>query len=459
MILISEDTKSLSIKPFAGANHEPRPIWKDILLLTKEPSQTDFLLSRCKEVLDEGSLKRMEQWLNFLEDQYVSILPFYNGLVHSILLEFMDDGFIRNQTPYEFDLSKNVLLTTFGIAPGLRPGDKFVAGQLLRLSLIAGNYPGMRLVSWRKAFAHIDQSLSLEHLRQSFKLLYVRYEIPSALLNMVLEMDQTEIAAMMHVFQGKNIRRFEALPLSVSRKESFYFMNLGPVGITYQDNFLLRHILWSKLCKVKPKQQRYLELMLLNCRTWEMNLKRFTQDIKFWCQLFDILTRDPESIALHDRMDEYLDYVEFQRYVSGEGFSLNGRTPDSICRLSCQWHSSFLSIAEPDPNLVWSEGEEEDMKIEFKGRSYVFRLIKSSEEIHEESREMRHCAFSYEPECEAGIVQLWSVRLVEDNKETRCLTLETRYDEIAQAKGYQNRTVREEEGELIKLWLGKKLSS
>ena len=139
--------------------------------------------------------------------------------------------------------------------------------------------------------------------------------------------------------------------------------------------------------------------------------------------------------------------------AGSRGFSLVGRTPESLERTLAQWRRDgggvALGIRWPGSGLAELDWSDEI------GRWAVVELT-SAKALSREGQALRHCVGGYWTSCLWGRTSIWSVRVRtgEDRGwQPRC-TFEVHPDEaaIVQIRGFDNRKVRGRQRKAIERW-------
>ena len=140
-------------------------------------------------------------------------------------------------------------------------------------------------------------------------------------------------------------------------------------------------------------------------------------------------------------------------------FSMKGRTPKSILRLVCAWHSD-LSKNKKSKTFSWDKsgipgyrflekrfGEEDE-------RDWAIEELLDSGALHAEGRAMRHCVYSYANPCRRGATTIWSLRLRIKGQEKKMATIEVdpRKRSIIQARAKCNGRPGVRSYEIIRQW-------
>lgn len=217
-----------------------------------------------------------------------------------------------------------------------------------------------------------------------------------------------EIDALMFTLQGNNISRYPNLPTTISKKESFFLVNMVPV-VTFHDEVLKRAAAAARLMHVSTDVGLLYDFMF-SCRTFmHRNIDVFLQEIDFWKKAYSILAQAKGNSFL--TIQEFVDYFEFHR--DKKDFSLRRKTMRSIERDIMEWHGQIGEDADEELlHKTWKrlEGTERIYKIHYGKDCYTFAEITSGEVLAKESEAMKHCVVSYLVDCLTGYSSIWTMK-------------------------------------------------
>jgi len=330
------------------------------------------------------------------------------------------------------------------------------AEYLLSACLVFSKYPGMAIGSINESIDHIDEYGSIESLSDFFAHLFVKYENPEYLINHLPQLALSEIELLMFVLQGNNIRKFHSLPMPMSRKESWVLQNEFPTTLKFEEDILLREIVCSKLLIGAKGGERVLEEFVESCKRFQFNLQTFIKDLPFWKQAFHLCCKiEWDEVAMN--MTDFLDHIDYRRYVDENDFSLKGRTALSLEQELNDWNNrqeyeELLKLL----HLSWNGQGMKPRVFELHGNEYQFGEIKNGHELQQESLNLKHCALSYIQHCADGHTSVWSLKRKEDAQFRSYITVEiTAKGSVTQARGLCNRELTPEEEGLLQLVLDK----
>lgn len=128
------------------------------------------------------------------------------------------------------------------------------------------------------------------------------------------------------------------------------------------------------------------------------------------------------------------------------GFSIKGRTVQSMQRLMRDWHRS-LGLGEG--GFRWTPSSLQPMMVEEPSPDdsllpRVWQLVEltSSAQLRSEGTALHHCVASYADRCLQGMSRIWSLRVHQGEKVRHVLTIEIdpKRRAVVQARGWGNRS-------------------
>ena len=154
------------------------------------------------------------------------------------------------------------------------------------------------------------------------------------------------------------------------------------------------------------------------------------------------------------------------------GFSMAGRTPESLLRQMERWHAALgpapgRNDARPPaaagaeaPARAWSTGGIRGMRWETRRRrvttTWKVEALSSRQALYREGRDMRHCVASYADRCAAGECSIWSLKAMVGDLVMARRTVEVSRDRvIAQVRGKCNAPAGGEALEVVRRWARK----
>lgn len=163
----------------------------------------------------------------------------------------------------------------------------------------------------------------------------------------------------------------------------------------------------------------------------------------------------------------FVDFFQYRLNID-RGYSLRGRTPQSLARARADWHrtlsrvrdhggGAWEGVAVPDyfigrplPEGLPSLAEQQEwVRKVTNSEQYTIRQIRTGDALAEEGSAMRHCVYSYKDRCIRGTASIWSMR----RNDRRLLTIEMNNEgDLVQIRGVGNRLATDAEMAIIKRW-------
>jgi len=401
---------------------------------------------------EDTHLKRLNKWFEFFNNNHSKGVCMYSQTIFALLDVASYNDIFRNQTTHEFELSLKFYKQIFDLDIFVSFDELDPAILLLKISLIFSKYPGMVSCSIKESISQLENGSDIATLNAIFTSLFVKYENPYILTNNLELLTHSDIKLLMYILQGNNIRNYKNIPFSLSRKESFIFINQLPKNLTFKDNLLGRTIVFSKLYNTKSCNNELLNPFLSYSKVFRYNLSDFNKDIMFWKSVFRFISKD--NCAINNiSIQEYIDYFEYMKYADNPNYSLRGRTLLSVENAIDEWHESAnYSKTQELIRLEWYRTTEKDIKITKETVNYIFKEITTGEELFIESETLSHCVFSYIENCVLGYIAIWSLQKETDSIYNPLLTIEVIDNTIVQVFGKHNREPNKVENILIEEW-------
>jgi hypothetical protein len=323
---------------------------------------------------------------------------------------------------------------------------------LLTISLVFSKHLGMIVGSFKKAWDNLDNNVSKKSLGLVFRELFVKYENPEILIKHLNNLTVNEVAALMHILQGNNMRTFSGLPIQLSKKESFILINELPHNLNFTDDILERTIIASKLLNIKSPDHHIICELLYRSKTFKHNLKVFRNDIPFWKNVLNFLNKINWSNH-HLSITDFIDYFEYKKYNENVNYSIKNKTINSISKAIFDWHGNTYYHRKDDlAKLKWARKSEKDIFIKKDGALYKFTELINGEQLLFETKKLKHCVFSYVENCFAGYISIWGLKKEVDSIFIPYITIEVKENSIIQIAGKHDRTINDFENELIEEW-------
>ncbi|MBT5874084.1 MAG: hypothetical protein HOH43_11755 [Candidatus Latescibacteria bacterium] len=248
-----------------------------------------------------------------------------------------------------------------------------------------------------------------------------------------------------HVGSGQNIRKAD-IPLSLSKRMAHEFLSAP------RDLSMTEALRWSQF--IGQGGEESMASAIIGTR-----LGKYFHDEPFWESVLYFFLNNPMLDS--SCVGPIVDYIHHRRYVPVEaedgdeleeqpaepGFTMKGRTVESILRRVDSWHRDLVKEEKRIPES-WQSGGfngmeyvEEDVNA---GEIRTWRLeeLRSSIALYEEGKEMRNCVASYKSSCARNQKSIWSLKVTHEGAQTmrRVLTIsvENRSNKITQVRGRNN---------------------
>lgn len=185
----------------------------------------------------------------------------------------------------------------------------------------------------------------------------------------------------------------------------------------------------------------------------QTRLGEIMPDEQFWNTVIHFFVRNLGTS--YSQAGPIVDFIYFRKYGEIDRdpleptFDMKGRTLEALKRRVAEWHER-LAIEERRPKTVWEPSgvDRFETEVEDKQHGTIFRWkiveILNSIVLRDESREMRHCVFSYEAACRKGQTAIFSLQCAEKHSSRwmRMLTIELNRPKraIVQVRGFANAT-------------------
>lgn len=159
-----------------------------------------------------------------------------------------------------------------------------------------------------------------------------------------------------------------------------------------------------------------------------------------------------------DKLDELIDYIRHQRNEN-QGYSLKGRTLQSLIRQSDPWHNGGLKVQQLKGIIAWKSALFEPFELR-QGKAeneILYQMVEllSNKELIAEGTTMHHCVGSYSYYCAKGQTRIVSLRKYQFGIEIdRMATIEVdlRAKQIVQAKCRYNKPISGKALSLLHSW-------
>lgn len=286
-----------------------------------------------------------------------------------------------------------------------------------------------------KQFAHL-----LRHL-------FANYPVPLFLNNAwLMEGAEKEQQWFIAIASGISVRKLHGLPIVLTKRMAHAFLWTPPYfSITGAfrfaqvialggDEWLAWHFTATLLGRNNFRDDDF----------WITVIRFFAQ-----ASLFDVR-----------RLDEVVDYIH-HRKVADAGYSMKGRTPDSLMRQVNEWQVQMRHEHTLSGKLTWPSSGiaawEHETGTGQEAKIYKIRELTSSSDLRAEGKAMRHCVYTYVRSCHLRACAIFSLMADTFSASERLVTIEVdlKKRKIVQAKARCNAAPSTDAMEVIKLWAEK----
>lgn len=392
---------------------------------------------------------RLASWVNFvnttIQNNYSS---FYYEMITLVLDALKSNDLFVEQTPYEFETSKYFLLQFWQLIQQ-RDSRGINLKSLLKLALIYGKYPGLVQCSIKDAIECFYQEKPFDPAVEFFKTMFVRYPVPPIFLHNFNNLTGSEIDCLMFMISGRNIRHFDKLPYSISRKESFVISQL-PMNIDLNNQVLKKVIVYAKLKIVFSGSDLIFNNFISICNKSTIPIDDFSVNLNLWKSVLIFFSNNAHKLEFQ-HFFLFMDHFIYLAQNTPECIRLKGRTYESVARELNDWHQNAdFKEMEVDMETTWLD---KGVKPKYYNRySIRIREITTAIELLKESNELKHCVFSYIDKCTSGSSSIWQMQEKKNDSYRSIVTIEVREGKVIQAFGQDNRSLEPEEKVVLYTW-------
>lgn len=298
------------------------------------------------------------------------------------------------------------------------------------------------IAQWKKESYQPDKQFS--HL---LRFLFAQYPVPLFLDKAWLDEGQkTARRWFIDIAGGLSVRKLQALPIVLTKRMAHFFLQ-APAYWSISGAF------------------RFAQVVALGgdeWLAWHLNAtllgrNNFRND-DFWLPVIRFFAEAPLFDAR--RLVEVIDYINHQR-LAHPGYSLKGRTPDSLLRQVEVWQQQMKQEQNYGGRLCWKPSGFEAFEHETGSGELVkifkIRELLSGNELRAEGKSMKHCVYTYVRSCRAGVCAIFSLTADTFSATERLVTIEVdiKRKQIVQAKARFNAKPSGEAMEVMKLWAEK----
>ena len=162
-----------------------------------------------------------------------------------------------------------------------------------------------------------------------------------------------------------------------------------------------------------------------------------------------------EAFLDQENLDQVLGYLDHLR-EENLAPNLSRIQFSTLLRRVTAWYEA-LRTTNYDPStfpLAWPEARFRGYKEEGEHFDFLIVQLTTAKALEEESAYMKHCVYSYLPNCAAGKCSIWSFRKVFQGEAIiRVLTIQVdNIGQIIQVRGEYNAVAKAEEKDVIRQW-------
>jgi hypothetical protein len=292
--------------------------------------------------------------------------------------------------------------------------------------------------------------------------LFANYPVPGFFDSVWFRRSRTQ-NWFLHVGQGGSIRAAKRLYFPMTKREAHEFM-LAP------DDYTLEHALrWAQIHALNGNRRMAdtvcgtrLGGEFVHNDFWVSVLRFFVQN-----PFLDTVHYGPIIDYLHSQKFETQDVfvrpgVVEQRPPRHPGFTMRGRTAESLLRQVSAWHAQLGREQRVGPAQWKSAGIDGLSLIEGHERSKNMRRWTITELLNRdalinEGRAMRHCIATYARSCANGRSSVWSMQCEDAEGRERVLTIEVRPSSrmVMEARGRFNAAPTPQAMRILRQWTEK----
>lgn len=270
---------------------------------------------------DEGYRLRYEKWLQFFNSFYNRIHLIYSDIIYAITFAFNNIRLITTQTQYEFETSVLFFETFIDAKLNIRKLSPDAALQLVAVSLVFGKYASLQFRPFKTALEFMNVAvLNHKDVSNFFCSLFIKYaDKPKYLVDHLPLLSETEINMLWFVAKGNNIRNHPALPIPLSKKESYVFNNKLPEDLGFTNKIVLRGIIAAKIL-LQTDCTDLLYSFFENNNTFQNQPLLFYADIAYWSEAYRFLINQYKA---HDEIlsiERFVQHFEYMREVDKNYF-------------------------------------------------------------------------------------------------------------------------------------------
>jgi hypothetical protein len=318
--------------------------------------------------------------------------------------------------------------------------------------------------SWKKGSYNLERQI-----KSIARHLFCKFPVPKFMDNIWFSVVSTwQIKLFIHMGKGWNAKKFEELPVPLSRKEAIHFAE-APENFTP-----IEAILWAKVFGyggderlVRPMMESRI-FRIMNARydnNHALASTAYKNDWEFWETILKFFIEQPlVDVTTISPVCDYIQHIKYEHrnlprpgggwiYEKPENpdFKINGRTLPALVRGMEKWHKELGSSKREVNIKSWEGFDIPDYEVSFgkdeNKRTYTFTQLLSAANLKAEGRIHGHCVAGYVGTCANGRTSIWSMTLSDyAGNFKNLLTVEVSPShQIVQCRGKANRLATKQE--------------
>ncbi len=281
---------------------------------------------------------------------------------------------------------------------------------------------------------------TVQQVKELAAYLFCRYKVPDFLYQSFYSSNLLHIEWFIHLGTGRRVKDLNKMPIPFTQKMGHYFLQ-APSRLTVPEALRFAQV------RGLGGDERIADRIALS---W-IGSKSY-EDEDFWERFIQILVTG--GMFNHSKTGELIDYVREMKRAN-RGYSLKGRTLQSLLKQSDEWHkrSSYSGGLQ-----YWRPCGIEGYRFEREDGDIIVEELISTKELMNEGRVMRHCVASYAYLCLKGRTAIYSFRKYAHGIQEVLATIEINIaaQKIVQAKGKMNKPVSNEVRRCMEKWAAKR---
>lgn len=303
-----------------------------------------------------------------------------------------------------------------------------------------------------KEYSDVENCLKKDILIIS---LFRKLHFPTILIEKHQTLTLYEKNWLVHVLKGNNLRTYSDLPFKLTKKGSHIFNQFKNDFLDQNRFYRTETIMSSPTVALIYSQLRANNLpQILIMEVLRKDIYSQIDNIEFWISTITLLYN--KGLTFENHVSALIDFIDFKILQQKEDLDLKRISLSNLLGHVNSWHYR-IGIYKKNPKkynrLKFKTESIKGFKFQTIEKKYIIKQISSSTELFKEGKLLHHCVFSYLNKCHVNDCAIFSLRIInEQREERRLLTIEVRQNTIYQIKGLYNRSYNENEYKIIKLW-------